>query len=128
MSAAKAVPCIGRHNGRVAASRGKIRRSAEIQSATSDTDLRQSNRLDDPVAEAILGGVEVRIGRVGAGQAIESEACFIQAVIGESVRFVQRKKLPARLKSVPKAGDRVSREIGLDAGGEIEAVIAVQLV
>ena len=59
---------------------GKARRTAEIQSAAGNVDLRQSDRLRNTVADAEIGGVELRIRRVRAGLAIEAEAHLVDAV------------------------------------------------
>ena len=99
--------------GRVAPSRWKVRRTAEVQGAAGNVDLRQADRLRKTISDAEIGGVELGIWRVRAEQPVESESRLVDQIRAEGVRFIEGEELPVDTVSVSETGYRVAEDIRL---------------
>ena len=116
------------HKGRVAAP-GWVRRWAtEIEGATGNADLRQSDGLGNTVADAEIGGVELRIRQRGAGEAIQTEAHLIDATGRMCASRSARRTASAHVVMYPKPGMVFPRPAGLYGLRAVDAVVTVQLV
>ena len=129
MPSAQAAHGVAGHKGRVAAPRREDRRTAEVKSATGNVDLRQSDGLGNTVADAEIGGVELRIRLRRAGEAIQTEArnSLMRFCPKVCVSFSEKNCLCGAL-DVSEAGNGVTPHAGLYGLREVEAVVAVQPV
>ena len=118
-----------RHDkGRIAAARRVGRRTAEVQTAAGNVDLRQADRLANAVEDAEVGRVELRIRRGAGGPAIEAEARFVDRC-GPKVCVSFRVKIcRSDVGDVAEAWDRVTRPAGLAGLRVLNGVEAMQPV
>src|SRR5579864_9476418 len=127
MPSAKAAYRVTGHKNRAAATRRYNRRTAEVEGTTGNANLRQSYGLIDTVPDAEIGGVEQRIRQRGAGEAIHTEAQFIDAP-PKGVRLVERKELVQRYDVGSEAGNGSSPYSWLYVLRTVSAVVTVQPV
>jgi hypothetical protein len=78
-------------------------------------DLRQHQRLVDPVVDAVVRRVLLHVGREGDVDAIEAEASLVDERRSEDVRVVEGADLAVRGARVAEAGDRVACRLGCRA-------------
>ena len=109
----------------VAAALRKARRPADIE-RTRNADLRNPDRRADAVVDSQVGRVELRDGREGDVDPVESQAKLIHNLWSEEVSLVQSKELAVTRPRISKAGQVVELQDRLYALVLLVGVIAVE--
>src|ERR1044072_46148 len=116
MFSTQVIQSVGENVGRIRTPLWKTGRTSEIESAglhISDGNMRQTNRFSDPIVNAKIQWVQLRIRAENNMNAVKSEPRLIHQIRSKRVRLIQRENLTMRTTCVAKARDVVALQTGL---------------